>query len=165
MVGAVTIAPWCASRIPLASPTSAASHLPSFGVLDAAVLVDERDLAVEDARVLVHHPRTFTHRREQRGVVGMVVHDDGRVGAGPVQLGVQEDGGGDVPIAFDDLAVGVEAEDVGGPHLLPPHAPRVAPHAAVVGGDRDVPGEVLAPALAAPGSAARTRAPGVTVSS
>ncbi|MDZ4825059.1 MAG: hypothetical protein SGJ13_01170 [Actinomycetota bacterium] len=28
-----------------------------FGVVDAAVLVDERELAVEDARVLVQEPR------------------------------------------------------------------------------------------------------------
>ena len=78
----------------------------------------------------------------------MVVHDDRRVGARAVQLGVQEDGGRDVPLAFDDLAVGVEAQDVGGAHLVPPDAPRVAPHAAVVGRHGDVTREVLAPALA-----------------
>ena len=78
----------------------------------------------------------------------MVVHDDRGVGARSVQLGVQEHGGGHVPSAVDDLAVGVEAQDVGGPHLLPPDPPRVAPHAAVVGRDGDVTREVLAPALA-----------------
>ena len=43
----------CRSRCRPAS----ASHLPSARVLDAAVLVDERELAVEDARVLVHDAR------------------------------------------------------------------------------------------------------------
>ena len=33
-------------------------------------------------------------------------------------------------------------------HLLPPQAPGVAPHPAVVGRDGDVPRQVLAPALA-----------------
>ncbi len=76
------------------------------------------------------------------------MHDDGRVGAHPVQLGVQEHRGRDVALAFDDLAVGVEAQDVGGPHLFPPQSPRVAPHAAVVGRDGDVSRQVLAPSLA-----------------
>ena len=84
---------------------------------------------------------------EQRRVVRMVVHDDRRVGAGAVQLGVQEHRGRDVPLAFDDLAVGVEAQDVGGAHLVPPDAPRVAPHAAVGGRPRDVARQVLAPAF------------------
>ena len=39
---------------------------------------------------------------EQRRVIRMVVHDDGRVGAGAVQLGVQEHRGRDVPRALDD---------------------------------------------------------------
>ena len=77
----------------------------------------------------------------------MVVHDDTRVGARPVQLGVQKDGGGDIPLAVDDPALGVETQDVGGAHFLPPQAPGVAPHSAVVGRDGDVTREVFAPAL------------------
>ena len=143
----VTIAPWWASRIPLALPTWSASHLPCSASSTAVVLVDERELAVEDARVLVHDPRELGDRGEERRVVRMVVHHDGRVGALAVQLGVEEHGGRDVPFAFDDRAVGVETKDVGRLHLVPPDAPRVAPHPAVGRRPRDVSRQVLVPAF------------------
>ena len=76
------------------------------------------------------------------------MHDDAGVGAHAVQLGVQKDRGRDVPMTFGDLAVGVEANDVGGSHLLPPHAPGVAPHAAVVRRHGDVARQIFPPALA-----------------
>ena len=75
------------------------------------------------------------------------MYDDGRVGAGAVEFGVQVHGGRDVPFALDDLAVGIETQDVGGPHLLPPQTPGVAPHTAVVGRHGDVARQVLAPPL------------------
>src|SRR5665213_3530046 len=78
----------------------------------------------------------------------MVVHDDCGVRSGSMELGVQEHRGSDVPLTFDDLTVGVEAQDVGRRRLLPPKTPWVAPHPPVVGGDGDVPREILAPALA-----------------
>ena len=121
---------------------------PAVGVaLDEGVLVDECELIVEDAAVLVHHARKLAYRCEQRGVVGVVVHDDRGVGASSMQLGVDRDGARDVPVALDDVAVGVDADDLRGADLLPPDAPRVHPHAAVGHGPRDVTVEVLAPAL------------------
>ncbi len=65
-----------------------------------------------------------------------------------MQLGVDVEGRGDVPLALHHAAVGVDPADVGGGHLLPPQAPRVDQEAAVVLRPRDVAGDVLAEAAA-----------------
>ena len=118
------------------------------GVADeAVVLVDERDVTVEDARVLVHERWSDAEARKECHVVGVTVHDHGCVGTRAVQLGVDEHRPGRAPLPVDHLAVGAHQHDVGGLRLLPPDSPGVAPE--VVGAllrPRDVARHVLLPA-------------------
>ena len=118
---------------------------------DRAVLVHERELAVEDRRVLVHDARRLAHAREQRGVVRVVVHDDRGVVAGPMQLGVQEHRGRDVPLARDDRAAASRrmiCEARTSSHHTPHGFTHMPPSpSSVVGAPRDVARQVLAPAL------------------
>ena len=88
--------------------------------------------------------RAACRGREQADVVRVVVDHDAGVGPDPVQLGVDVDGGRDVPAAADHVAVLVDHADVGGGELLPPQSPRVDPHVGLtVGPPGDVAGHVL----------------------
>ncbi|MNC59684.1 hypothetical protein D3C75_1095120 [compost metagenome] len=78
----------------------------------------------------------------------MVVDHHVGVGAQLVQLQVQAEGGGDVPVAVEDLAVAVEGEDVAGAQLVPGQLPGVGEYRAVALAHGDVPGDVVVPALA-----------------
>ena len=60
----------------------------------------------------MHEVGQLADRRERRRVRRVVVHDDRGVGPPAVQLGVDVHGGGDVPLAGDDGAVGVDGEEV-----------------------------------------------------
>src|SRR5258708_4173860 len=100
-----------------------------LGVVDlTGVLGDEGQVCVEHASGLVDDFGEYTHGGQYGDVVGMVVDDDPGVGAAAVQFGVDVDGGRDIPLAFQHVAVGIDPADVGGLDLLPPQAPRVDPH-------------------------------------
>ena len=120
-----------------------------LGAVDLArVVVDEAQVAVEHGPRLVDDLGQLARGREQRHVVRVVVHDDAGVLPSLVQLGMDVDRGGDVPCTLDHVPVEVDGAHVGRPHLVPPEAPRVDPHAlAVVAPPRDVPGDVLGESL------------------
>ena len=73
------------------------------------------------------------------------MHDHRGVGPPAVQLGVDVDGRGNVPLPGDDGARGVDREQVGGADLRPPQPPRVHEELGADPGG-DVAGQVLAPA-------------------
>ena len=126
MVGAVTITPWLTSSATDASTDALGELGAERGLVDLAVVLgDEHHLVGEDRRVLVDEVGQLADRRERRRVRRVVVHDDRGVGAATVQLGVDVDRRGDVPLAVDHGAVGVDGEEVARAHLAPPQTPRV----------------------------------------
>ena len=127
---------------------------------EPVVLVDEREVAVEDARVLVDEGRRHAEAGEQGHGIGVTVHDDGRVGTGAMELRVDEHRARRAPLAVDHLAVGTHQHDVGGLRLLPPDPPRVAPE--IVGSRLrpcDVTRHVLLPSRLREDAQRGTRAP------
>jgi acyl-CoA synthetase len=107
------------------------------------VLVDEDHRAVEHARGLMADLREAPHRREQGRVIRVVVHHDAGVRAAAMDAGVEEDRGADVPVALDDLAVGVDAHQISGADLVPPLSPWRGPQVSGRFGDRDMTRHVL----------------------
>ena len=90
MVGAVTMTPWLTSSATDASPMRVGEVGAERRLVDLAVVVgDEHELVGEDRRVLVHELGQLADRGERGRVRRVVVHDDGRVGALAVQLGVE----------------------------------------------------------------------------
>ena len=122
-----------------------------------AVFVDERDLTVEDAGVLVADVRCDAEIAEQGRVVGVAMDDHLRVGSHAMQFGVDVHRAGHVPRSLEHLAVGGDEHDVGRTCLVPPDSPRIAPEFVdVVAGPSDVARDVLLPAVVGE-NAQRTR--------
>jgi hypothetical protein len=82
-----------------------------------------------------------------RAVERVVVHRDLDVVARLVQLEVERDAERHRPVAFEEVAVEVDADDVARADLVPREQPRVAQQRAVAQVVRDVPGEVVVVAL------------------
>ena len=96
------------------------------GAVDlAGVLVDQGELAVVHAARLMEDLGQHPERGENGHVVRVVVHDDARVGAQPMQFGVDVDRGRDIPTTREHLTVGRHHADVGSRHLVPPESPRI----------------------------------------
>ncbi len=115
----------------------------AVGGVDAACeVVVEHHLLVEHARLLVGDLGQEVHGGQQRRPVRVVVDDDACIWTGTVDLGVDEDRGRDVPGPFQDVALLVDDEDVGGGQLVPPLAVGRRPHRVILAHDGDVTGDV-----------------------
>ena len=116
---------------------------------DAGVVVEERVVLVERARVLRDGVEQAPERRPGLAVdrVGVGGGDD--VGPGGVHLGVDGEGGRvDRVVALDHLALVVHEDEVGHPDVAEVHAERVDPE---VVGELGVPGgDVAGHALVEP---------------
>ncbi len=114
----------------------------------AFVLVDQHQPAAAQRGALVedrgHLAQVCPDGPEER----VVVHGPAHVLTRPVQLEVERNAERHRPVPFDDTAVQIDAQHLGGSKLGPGQQPRVAQERAVAQVHGDVPGQVVVVALA-----------------
>ena len=113
----------------------------------AAVFVIKHRIGIDQGRCLVVHRRNAARSRPDGTPLRVVMNDYAHIVTLVVNVHVQLDGGGDVPLALDHMPLGIQPQNVGGRQLTPGQLPRIGQICSVIQTQRDMACDMVVIAL------------------